>query len=450
MKKTITKLLDGKLIYILVSLVASFVLWLFVINSVNPSQTQTLTFEVVYEGVSVMEAYNLGLASDNPNTIRLRVEASVTDMNRIQQNQQIIVDVSGIREAGEHDVRFRLATWSTLTGIVTTDPLGLNISNTNDTIIVRANHISRRVFELSAGRVNENIAETEAEDYFFLLERINLEPESVHIDGPEEILDRIAYIKVDANFAEPLTETTTIEGTLHAYDEHGDEIPTDELQDVTVSSDTPFAEARVSVTKVIRMAKNVPLRVEFVYGAGANEENVSYWLRQGQESVESVWLIGEGDVLRGVTDVPLGRIYLARVDIHSDRPETVRREILLPPLTTLYGVADYIDIEIEIDGLEERSFIIPRSQIHFTGRTEGFIPEAAIDTLNIVVRGPVDLLEELDENSISVLVDLSNYAGRTGNILVDTFTVRIGDLPPERIGARDLFGEGIIVNIREA
>jgi len=77
------------------------------------------------------------------------------------------------------------------------------------------------------------------------------------------------------------------------------------------------------------------------------------------------------------------------------------------------------------------------------------IAEAAIDTLNIVVRGPAELLEELDESIISVLVDLSDYAGRTGNLLVETFTVRIGDWEPEIIGARDLPGEGIIVNIRE-
>jgi len=443
MRKTITELLDSKILYILLSLVASFVLWLFVVNSVNPSQVITLTFDVVYEGESVMEAYNLRLASDNPDTIRLRIDASVTDINRLQQNQQVIVDVSGIHEAGEHDVGFRFATWSTLTGIVSASTVDSRVSNTDDTIVVRATRVTGHTFDLSSGGVLYRIAESEAEDYFFIRHSLSLEPGSIHIDGPEEVLNRIARIEVEANFVEPLRETATQEGTLRAYDEYGEVISADELQDVTVASDTPFAEARVSVTVIVRTVKNIPLDVQFEYGAGANADNVHYHLDR-----DSVWLIGEADVLQTVAAMgrlSLGRIYLARVGMI----DVVRLQITPPPLTALYGTNEYVDVEIEISGLEERSVTIPSSQIHFTGRAEGMIAEAAIDTLSIIIRGPADMLEDLDESIISILVDLSDYAGRTGNLLVETFTVRVGAWEPEIIGARDLLGEGIIVSLRE-
>jgi len=439
--KTITKLLDNKLFYVLVSLVASFALWLFVVNEIDPSQERTFTFSVAFEGESVLEAYNLRLASDTPDSIRLTVTGSITDIHRLDENTEIIVDVSGIHDAGEHDVSFRFAAWNTLTGRVSYRTVDPTVSNTDNTIIVRANRITGRTMDLSVGRVNYDVEETEdPENYFFVRERLNIEPETIHIDGPEEILDRITRIEVDSTFLVPLSETATQEGTLHAYDQYGEEIPIEELLDVTVFSETPFAEATVSVTAVVHTVKNVPLRVTFEAGAGANEENVRYRLL-GQESV---WLIGPGDALRNVPDVALGRIYLARVNMS----EVIRREITPPPLTALRDGQDFIDIQIDITGLEERSITVPSDGVQFIGLEEDMIAEVAIDTLTIIVRGPADLLEDLDEMSISILVDLSDYPGRTGNILVEAFTVNIGDWPPEIIGARDLPGRGIIVNIQ--
>jgi len=439
--KTITKLLDNKLFYVLVSLVASFALWLFVVNEIDPSQERTFTFDVTFEGESVLEAYNLRLASDTPDSIRLHVTGSITDIHRLDENTEIIVDVSSIHDAGEHDVSFRFAAWNTLTGRVSYRTVDPAVSNTDNTIIVRANRITGRTIDLSVGRVNYDVEETEdPENYFFVRERLSIDPVTIHIDGPEEILDRITRIEVDSNFLVPLSETATQEGTLHAYDQYGEEIPLEELIDVTVFSETPFSDATVSVTAVVHTVKNVPLRVVFEDGAGANEENVTYRLL----GRESVLLIGPGDVLRSVTDLPLGRIYLARVNMS----EVIRREIAPLPLTTLYDGADYIEIEVQITGLEERRITVPSDGVYFIGLEEGMIAEPVIDTLDIIVRGPADLLEDLDEMSISILVDLSDYPGRTGNILVESFTVRIGDWPPEIIGARDLPGRGIIVNIQ--
>jgi len=440
--KTITKLLDNKLFYVLVSLVASFALWLFVVNEIDPSQERTFTFDVTFEGESVLEAYNLRLASDTPDSIRLFVTGSITDIHRLDENPEIIVDVSGIHEAGEHDLTFRFAAWNTLTGRVSYHTLDDAVSNTDNTIIVRANRITGRTIDLSVGRVNYDVEDSEDEEsYFFVRESLNIEPRTIHIDGPEDVLEQIYRIEVDSNFLTPLSEIATQEDTLHAYDRYGEEIPPDELLDVTVFSETPFAEATVSVQAVIRTVKNVPLRVTFEDGAGANEENVTYQIL-GQDSV---WLIGEGDVLRALgDDLPLGRIYLARVDMFG----VVRREIPHIPLTTLYDGLDYVDIEVQITGLEERSITVPSDNVHFIGLEADMIAEPAINTLNIVVRGPADLLEDLDEMSISILVDLSDYPGRTGRLLVESFSVRIGDWPPEIIGARDLPGRGIIVNIQ--
>jgi len=440
MKKIVDKLLNNKLVYVLVSLVASFVLWVFVVNSVNPSQVQNLSFEVQYEGLSVMEAYNLRLASDNPDRITLRVEASITEIHRLQENPYIIVDVSGIHDAGEHDVNFRLAGWTALSGTGNYRPIGIGVSNSDNTVIIRANRITGRTMELMETGINYEIADTEAEDYFFVGERM-IEPEIIQIDGPEEILDRIASIEVVSDFHLPLSETLTQEGSLNAYDEYGDLIPVEDLLDVVVFQDTPFAEATINATVIVRMVKNVPIHVAFEYGAGANEENVRYHLSQ-----ESVWLIGESEVLRNLEWDLLGRIYLARLDML----EVVHREIATPPMTAIFEGAEYVDVEIEMFGLEERTITIPSTRIVFTGLINGMLAEASIDTITLVIRGPAELLETLDESNITVQVDLSDYADRTGRHVVEAFTVRVGEWPPEIIGARDLPGHGIIVNLQRS
>ncbi|MCL2563302.1 MAG: hypothetical protein FWE08_04630 [Oscillospiraceae bacterium] len=432
MRNLVNKLLDNRLVYLLISIVAAFMIWLWVVNIVNPSDTRNLTFQIQYEGLGVLENYNLRLSSDMPDRVTLRVEASATDMIRVEQNLQIIVDVSGISEAGEHDVAFRPAAFNIVPSTVSFRSVQPGISNTENTIIVRTNRITGRTVTLETTGITYEIAESDG-DYVYVGERRSVYPESIQIDGPEEILSRIDTIEVVADFAQPLSSTTTQPGTLRVYDHDGAEIPLSELQDVFFSHET------VSVTVPVRMMRSVPLRPVFEFGAGANEDNVEYSLNR-----EQVWLIGEGDMLRNLEYLELPAISLNRVAV----VDVVRLDIPTPPLTELYDGPDWVDVNIQIQDVSERTMSIPRARIGFIGTPDGVIPSVAIDTITLVIRGPAEILEELDENDISVIVNLSDYEGQIGRFGVEEFTVLVDDWPSEVVGAMILQGQGIIVNIQ--
>ena len=433
MKNLVKKLLDNRLIWILLSVIAAFLIWLWVTNSVNENQTRSITFEVQYEGLTVLENYNLRLAADQPKTVLLQVRASAMDMIRLEQNSQIIVDVSGISEAGEHEVVFRPAAISTMTGNVSFRFMQFGISNAENTILVRTNRITDRTISLSAANIPFVIAEAAEADYFYVGTQRSIYPEEIQIDGPEEVLAQIDTIEVEAAFPVPLTATTTETGTLHAYNHAGERIPESDMVDVVFSQDT------VSVTVTVRMVRNVPLVPVFIPGAGAGEDNLNYRLSQ-----ETVWLMGEGDVLRDLDYLELPQVRLDQVPtVYS-----LRLDIPTPALTEIYDGSEYVDLDIQIQGVSERTMTIPAGRVLFTNVPEGMTPAVAIDTLTLVIRGQEESLEEFDESDVSVLVNLADYADRTGRLIVEEFSVLVGDWAPEVIGAMDLPGEGIIVNIQ--
>lgn len=439
MRKAVVKLFDNRLVYIIVSLIASFMLWLFVVNSVNPSQTRPLTFEVQFEGVGVLGDYNLRLASDTPTTVDIRVEASMTDIGRLEEQPYIVVDVSGIREAGEYDMGFHFVVFNTLSGGISYVPMRVDQSNTANTIIVRVNRVTGRTMPLETSGIRAEISDESGENYFFVGGQSNVYPEALQIDGPEEILARIKSLEVVTEFPLPLSETTTQPGTIRAYDLDGEPIPAEELQDVVVGEE-PLSEVTVNVTMPVSMVKEVTLQPVFEYGAGANAKNLQYTLSQ-----ETVSLIGDGEVLRGIGEyLPLAVIRLDQVGIH----DMVWRDIPSPALTEIHDGEETIGIEIQIREVTEETFHVPAERIFFTGQTEDVIAEVVTETLPLVIRGPAEILEELDESDISVLVNLTEYIGSTGRLIVETFTVQVGDWEPEIVGAVALSGQGITVDLR--
>jgi len=409
-------------------------LWVWVVNAIDPSVRNTLTFDIQYEGLGTLDQYSLRLAANSPETIRIHVEASATDMIRLEQAPQIIVDVSSIREPGEHDVSFRMAAFTPGFMPVSVSYRPLQDSNTNNTIIVRVNRVTGRTLPVGTGGISYTIERVSDEvDYFYMGREESVEPEMIHIDGPEEVLAQIAAIEVESRFRLPLSETTTQSGTLRVYNLEGERMTEEELVDVIFSRDT------VNVTVTVHMVRDIPLRPTFAYGAGANEDNVRYRLNQ-----DTVQLIGDGDVLRNMEYLELAKIRLDQVEVHG----VVHRTISAPILTEIMeGQLEHVDVEIEIQDVVERPMTVAASRILFINRPEGVSAESVFATVTFYIRGPEDILSELDESDISVVVDLTSYEGRLGQLMVESFVVHVGDWPSEIVGARDQ-GQRIAVNLQ--
>ena len=415
------KLLDNKSFYIVVSIIASISIWVFVVGSVNPTREATLTMEIHYTGIGVLENHNLRLSADQPDTIVMRVEASIMDINRLEQNSQIIVDVSGVHEAGEHNVTFTLAAFNQLTGGVSVWPARADQSNTSNTIIVRTNRITGQEFLLDDTGVSYNIDPQGGENYLFVGQRPIIEPEIIRVDGPEEALSRIARIEVYSQFNEALRETTTQTGSLRAFDAEGNMLTDYDLRDISFSQDT------VHATIVVQMVKNVPLVPVFIYGAGVNEDNLVFDL-----SRETVQLIGDPDVLGGISEIALPALRLDQVRMR----ERIQRNIPTPPSISINDGSSYVEIDIRLVDLEERVMQIPASRVILMGYADDFIAEVVFEQIELTIRGPAEILEELDESDVSILVNLSDYTG-TGHFNVEDFTIEIGDFPVDTVGAMD-------------
>jgi len=190
----------------------------------------------------------------------------------------------------------------------------------------------------------------------------------------------------------------------------------------------------------VLMAKEVPILPDFVFGAGANAGNMEHSLSQ-----DTVWLVGEEEVLRDVDRITLERIHLDQIGVVS----SVRRPINTPHSTDIFqGGIDYVDIDIQIRGLTEMELLVSYENVHFSNLPEGIEAEVVIDTIRITLRGPEAILEELEENSVTILINLADFEGRTGALVIENFTVQVRDYDPEIVGAMDLPDRGIAVNLR--
>ena len=398
MKTTIKKLYNSRAFWMIVSLIASLGIWVYV------SSVETEEFKQTFRGVEVRLAGE-SILRDSRNLV-------VTDMDTATVTVEVVgprrvvagldadkiyaqIDVSKLSRSAytgqQYSVIFPDGTDTSNLRITRKTPETVNFmvsSQTTKSVQVR-------------GSFDGSIAEG------FTAESPVFEPATITLSGPEAYLKNVDYAWV--SFSKENVDST--------YEtEVGFTLMNADNEPCSTTGIIPSTET-VTATLPLLMLKEVKLGVNLVEGAGATEGNTKVTIEPA-----SVTLAGDSKLLAGMNKLTLATIDLASFTNTFSEIYPITIDNTLKNATG----ATEAKVTVEIVGLETKTFKV--TNIDYANLAEGFEANIETESLDVRLRGSPESLEQLKDENIRAVADLSDLNSATGTympkvkIYVDGFT----------------------------
>ena len=379
------KLIESKLFWAVVSLLAALVFWSYVTSVESDEFTQVfrnVPVEIVGED-SLRNNRNLVITDVETSTVTVeitgprRIVAALTYSDLTAQ-----VDVSKLTQSTytsqAYSIVFPDRTDTSSIQIVAKIPETVNFTvsqQTSKSITVK-------------GSFNGETADG------YSAEMPVFEPTTITVYGPEAYLKDISYAFVTFGADMTVDSTYSVDTGYTLMNEQGEECSSVGL---TFSADT------VTATLPILMVKSVPLEVNLIEGAGASAANTVVRIEPS-----AITLAGDSALLSGLNKITLATIDLK--DFNSSFTDTFN--ILYDDtLKNLTGITE-AEVEIEISGLETRAYSV--SNISCINITEGYECDILTESLEVVIRGTPEILDNIKSENIRAVADIDDYKESTG------------------------------------
>ena len=220
--------------------------------------------------------------------------------------------------------------------------------------------------------------------------------EQIQVTGSKQVVDAISYAQVVITRTN-LDKTVVVESPYTLMDENGEEITSPELK-----SDTEVIEVTLPIVK----SKEIPLTIEFVDGGGATSEDVIVDIKP-----KSVIVSGDATVLDGISKIVLDKLDLSTIPDNT----TLSLPIVIPNDVKNVSGAEIATVSIKIKGLETK--VIRASNMEFVNVPEDFVAESMTQMLQITVRASEADIENIADNHLRVVADLSEIT-KAGSYMV--------------------------------
>lgn len=387
MKNTMRKLYDSRAFWMIVSLIASLVFWIYV------SSVETEEFKQTFRGVKVelvgetllRDSKNLVITDLDTNTVTVevvgprRVVAALDNDDLIAQ-----VDVSKLSRSAytsqQYTVVFPDGTDTGSLSVARKMPETVNFLISPQT--------SKSV------QVRGSFDGTLAEGY--TAETPVFEPATITVMGSEAYLKNVEYAWVTFS-KENVSSTYSVETGFTLMNADNEPCSTTGLA---------FSDDVVTATLPLLMLKEVKLDVNLIEGAGATSENTKVTIEP-----QSVVLAGDSKLLEG-----MNKIVLATIDL-TDFAASFEETYTIPldnELVSTTGITN-AEVSVEISGLETKAFRV--SNISCTNVTDGFKAEIITQSLEIMLRADAETLAQIKNENIRAVADLTDMNESTGTYM---------------------------------
>ena len=406
------------ILLIIISLIASLILWAYVTEERGEDITQPFYgVGVRFEGEETLrESRGLIVSETSATTARVNLVGGRRTVSALDSaDLSVTINVSDITTPGNYS-RSPRVTYNTRidTGAITsyrTDP---------ETIDFYIDVLKSKPVEV-VGEFNGSAAEG------YIAERLQISPNTINIYGPEKVLAEIDRAYVDVTRTE-VDKTLTFDSAYVLLDAEGNEVPTDELT---------FDTETVSVTLPISSVREVTLTVDLIYGGGVEEDNVKVRLKP-----DTITLAGDAEALSGLNSISVARIDLSQL-LEDTYTEICR--VVIPNDTEILSGAAETELTIELGGLYKQNFTITQGNISYTNLSDGYAADIMNDSLIVVIRGPEAAVRNLSALNIRAVADLTEYGTATGIVQVP---VRISVNGTTEVGAVGAYT--VYINITES
>lgn len=394
-KKTIW---DSKALWIILSLLASFVLWVYVTVSAGDQ------IEEVYRDVAV-EFRNLDSVSQQAGVvvsegldtlISVRVRGTRQELAKLHQNPLTAsIDFSKYSSVGSHtavpDIAFPQGVSTSGVAVIATTPSSISF------VVDKANTKTIEIKGSFVGSVAEG----------FSAQPMTFDPETVTISGAESQISKISYAYVEID-RDDVNSTIEFETGYVLVDVDGNKV-----EDINVSK----SPENILVTLPITATKELPLSIDLVYGAGATDENTKITY-----DPETIVVAGDAAVLAGMNKISVGTIDLTSF---ASTFEDVYKIVLDNDIANLTGTSE-VKITVQIIGLETKKFNV--TNITTANLQSGKTAFIVTEDVEVTLRGSADVLSKIQANNIRIVADMTDFSGATGiveptaKVYIDGFT----------------------------
>ena len=388
-----------KLILMLISLLASMLLWLYVVTVVSPETTKTFyNIPVTFVGEDTLREDGLTISegADATVTLRLTGTRSIIDNQLDMDNITISVDVSKIRSAGEYTRSYTISYPNSI------QPSSVKVESKNP------NNINFIVEELESKEVPvKPVFEGSLEDGY-TLKSLKSNFDTITVTGTAEQIAPISKAMVIVD-EKGMHQSTTRTMNYTFVDENGDPVDT-----TGIEVDEESVELTISIVK----HKTLPLTVDFVAGGGATEDNVKW-----EFDPATITVSGDEEILDSLNRISLGTLDLSTVVADSE----LNYPIVLPEgVENETGEAE-ATLTLTLSGLSSKTLRV--SNFEFTNEPDGYHVSAMTQSLQISVRGPSDEIERITAGNVRVVADLSSISGVAGNYTCENVTIYLDGFP---------------------
>jgi YbbR domain-containing protein len=359
----------------LLALVLGFAVWISAVTAADPDETRpplTVPLEVIGQEPSLV------ITNDIPATmeVSLRAPRSIWEQLTAQENAvRAILDLTTL-SAGEHELPIQI--------LISVRPVQIVFANPA-TVAVNLEQLAVQTLPVSLSLSGQQAIGYQAG-------KVTIEPTEVIISGPQSLVDRVARARVLLSL-DNVRESIEQAMKIQIVDKQN--VP---LEGITINPETVHVSIPISQQGGFRdVAVKVVVRGQVA--AGYRLENISVFPPVITVFAEDPGLVS---ALPGVVDTQPLELQDAKQDI------TTRLALNLPDNVTVVGTegAQSVQVQVAISPIQT-SLTLLNQQIQLIGLPEGLAAQISPQTVDVIISGPLPVLEVLTPRDIAVIVDVT-------------------------------------------
>ncbi len=363
----------------LLAVVFAILLWLTIINVIDPSEPKTISgipVELLNQEALTDRGYTFQVIEGN--TVAITVTGPKSKIDTLTATDFVAyADISKISELSDYvDIEVKC----TKSGISQSN---LTIDLRNDTVKIDIENRESRTMD-----VDVNIIGTPAAGY--AIGEYDVSPMSIKLTGAESIIQSIARVEAeyDINGAS-LDVSENLE--LKLFDEDGNELSKDGL---TLSRDT----VRVKIPLLIK--KVVP--VNYAHSGTVRE---GYKIAKMTCSIESAVIAGSADAVDAISSIDLPAELINVSDIYEDATYSVRISHYIPSSVKLISDAIISEVVVDVEPLVTKKIDVPVSNITIENKNNSYKYEFAKKSISVTYTGLSADIENITATGIKASID---------------------------------------------
>lgn len=373
----------NKILYIALSLLMAVIFWLYVDREEGSRISATfpnIPVEFIGE-TDVLAGRGLMLENGQDVSITLRLSGPRTVISSLEKEDiRIWASVTSISAIGTYQLTYDIE----YPDDINRSDISME-SQSQFSVTVQVVELSNKTVP-----VTWEVTGEVADSYIYMSDLMVLEPSTITISGREEDIAPVetAHIVLDMSGA-----NSTVERELEyqMLDADGNEVVNESIR---------VSEHRVAVTAPVYLIKDLDLVVRWLSSPGSLEEDISYTIGP----VDTITVAGEPASRETKDEIVLGEIDL------SEYVEGTSLDFDINIPANCVNISGITTASVSFQfkaGLDTRLFTV--TDISYRGLSDGYRCSLVTTSLNVVLRGPTEVMEALTEENLRVVVDLSDY-----------------------------------------